>query len=197
MKWFFIGISALVVIFFSFQIYWSSVTSEIEEYPYQVIEDFDEFSIRQYESRLFISVSMKENVYKKSSREGFSTLAGYIFGGNSKNEKIAMTSPVSISLQDTMTMMFIIPKKYKKENLPKPNVSEIEFKEEKIKRVAVVQFGGWASSEKIELEKKKLKKLLNEQNITHSNKFYFLGYNPPFEVFNRKNEIIVELQTKN
>ena len=28
----------------------------------------------------------------------------------------------------------------------------------------------------------------------HANQFYFLGYNAPYEVFNRKNETIVELQ---
>jgi len=37
---------------------------------------------------------------------------------------------------------------------------------------------------------------LDAEGITYTNRFYFLGYNPPFEVFNRKNEIIVELQNE-
>ena len=35
---------------------------------------------------------------------------------------------------------------------------------------------------------------LDKQGINHTNRFYFLGYNAPYEVFNRKNEVIVELQ---
>ena len=36
--------------------------------------------------------------------------------------------------------------------------------------------------------------LLDEQGITHNNKFYFLGYNAPYDFINRKNDIIVELE---
>ena len=48
-------------------------------------------------------------------------LAGYIFGGNDKEEKIAMTSPVAMSLKDSTTMLFLVPKKYTRDNLPVPN----------------------------------------------------------------------------
>ena len=39
----------------------------------------------------------------------------------------------------------------------------------------------------------KLKLVLKTENIPHTNQFYFFGYNPPYEIFNRKNEVIVEL----
>jgi hypothetical protein len=106
-----------------------------------------------------------------------------------------MTSPVAMSLEDSMTVMFMIPKKNKKEALPRPNQSQIEFREEPAKTVASIAFGGWANDEKIEKFKEKLKAALEEEGIAHTNRFYFLGYNPPYEVFNRKNEVIVELQS--
>jgi len=37
---------------------------------------------------------------------------------------------------------------------------------------------------------------LKKEGIEFTNQFFFLGYNPPFEVFNRRNEIIVELVVK-
>ena len=40
-------------------------------------------------------------------------------------------------------------------------------------------------------------KALKAEGIDHTNRFYFLGYNAPYEVFNRKNEIIVEVQAEN
>ena len=122
-------------------------------------------------------------------------MAGYIFGGNDRNENIAMTSPVAMSLEDSMTMMFMVPKKYKKETLPQPNQSQIQFTEEPAKVVAAITFGGWANDKNIEEHKQKLIAALDKEGIPYSNKFYLLGYNPPFELVNRRNEVIVELQS--
>jgi hypothetical protein len=134
--------------------------------------------------------------YNDGSRKGFSILAGYNFGGNETNEKIAMTSPVSMSLEDSMTVMFMVPKKFNKETLPQPNQSQIEFREEPAKTVAAIAFGGWAGNEKIAEYKKELIAALDAEGIAYTNRFYFLGYNPPYEVFNRKNEVIVELPSE-
>jgi len=187
----FVGI--LVVGFTAVQIFaWKSQQS-IESYPYTVEKSFGDFEIRAYEASLFTSVKLGSNEYKKASSQGFSILAGYIFGANEKQEKIAMTSPVAMSLEDSMTMMFMVPKKFNKSNLPKPNQSDIEFKEMPAKRVAAITFGGWSDDEKIALHKEQLTKALDEAGIGYSTRFYYLGYNPPYEVFGRKNEVIVEL----
>ncbi len=167
--------------------------NNIETYPYTVDKKYDTFEIRSYEASLFTSVKLSTNEYKKASSKGFSILAGYIFGGNEREEKIAMTSPVAMSLEDSVTMMFMVPKKFKKETLPQPNQSRIEFREEPAKTVAAITFGGWSDDEKIQKYKQQLEAALDAEGITYTNRFYFLGYNPPYEVFNRKNEIIVEL----
>jgi effector-binding domain-containing protein len=88
----------------------------------------------------------------------------------------------------------MVPKKLNKETLPKPNQSGIEFKEEPAKLIAAITFGGWTNDEKIEKYKQKLKAALNAEGIKYTDKFYFFGYNAPYEVINRKNEVIVELQ---
>lgn len=165
----------------------------IETYPYTVQKKYDAFEIRNYEASLFTSVKLSTREYKESSSKGFSILAGYIFGGNKENEKIAMTSPVAMALEDSMTMMFLVPKKYDKASLPQPNQSQIEFREEPAKTAAAITFGGWADDEKIATFKRKLTAALDAAGIAHTNRFYFLGYNAPYEVFNRKNEVIVEL----
>ena len=179
--------------FIAVQIYAMKAQNKIESYSYTVDKSYGNFEIRSYEASLFTSVKLPMKNYKKGSSEGFSILAEYIFGGNDKNEKISMTSPVTVSLEDTMTMMFLVPKKFNKESLPKPNQSKIEFREEPKKTVAAITFGGWADDENIEIYKNQLINLLKKEGIKHTNKFSFLGYNPPFEVFNRKNEVIVEL----
>lgn len=185
------GIIAVLVI--AVIIYTMSYQKGIETYPYQVIKKYENFEVRQYEASLFTSYKMPTSKYEEASSKGFRSLAGYIFGGNDKNEKIAMTSPVSVSLSDSMTMMFMVPKELKKENLPKPNQNDIEFKEVPAKKVAAITFGGWADSTKIEKYKQKLINYLTAENIAFTNIFYFLGYNAPFELVGRKNDIIVEL----
>jgi len=99
-----------------------------------------------------------------------------------------------MSLKDSTTMLFLVPKKYTRDNLPVPNDSSIEFKDVPEKKVAAISFGGWANDSKIASFKKKLIGVLNSKGIKYTDNFYFLGYNAPMEVFNRKNEIIVELE---
>ncbi len=194
MKLFLILLGAIFLVFIVIQLFAMNGQRNIETYPYVVKKKYDTVEIRDYEATLFTSVKLPVKEYKDASSKGFSILAGYIFGGNERNEKISMTSPVSMSLEDSMTMMFMVPKKFNKETLPLPNQSTIEFREEPAKTVAAITFGGWANDEKIEKYKDKLRAALEVEGITYTNQFYFLGYNPPYEFFNRKNEVIVELK---
>ena len=190
-----IFVFAIILIgFIVVQLFALNSQRNIETYEYVVNKKYDTFELRSYEATLFTSVKLSTKGYKNSSSRGFSILAEYIFGGNEKNQKISMTSPVTMSLEDSMTMMFMVPKKFKKETLPKPDQSEIKFQEEPKKTVAAITFSGWANDEKIEKYKQKLKSALEAKEIPYTNRFFFLGYNPPYEIFNRKNEIIVELK---
>ena len=182
-----------LVAFSIVQLYSMSTQKGIETYPYEVVKQYQSFEVRSYEASLFTSVKLPTNQYEKASSNGFSILAGYIFGGNDKQEKIAMTSPVSMSLEDSMTMMFMVPKELDKTKLPKPNQKSIEFIEEPAKTMAAIAFGGWANDDKIEKNKVKLIEALKREGISHTKRFYYFGYNPPYEVVNRRNEVLVEL----
>ena len=184
----------ILILFVISQLFFLNSQRNIETYAFTIIDSYETIEIRQYEASLFTSVQMSSNNYRKTSSKGFSVLAGYIFGGNDKEEKIAMTSPVAMSLKDSTTMLFLVPKKYTRDNLPVPNDSRIEFKDIPEKRVGAIAFGGWANDSKIASFKKKLIDVLNSKGIKYTDNFYFLGYNAPMEVFNRKNEIIVELE---
>ena len=165
----------------------------IESYPYSVIESHEGFEIRMYESALFTSVTLNDSTYKEASGKGFSILAGYIFGDNERDQKISMTSPVAMSLEDSITMMFMVPKELKKDSLPRPSVRAIEFVEAPPRKVAAISFGGWANDRKIKKYRELLVRSLEKEGIEHTSRFSLLGYNPPFELVNRRNEIIVEL----
>ena len=193
MKILLILILLLSIFFIILHLFSLKSQKNIEKYNYTIKKKYSLFEIRKYDETLFTSVKLPTKEYKKASSKGFSILAGYIFGDNKKNEKISMTSPVIMSLEDSITMMFMAPKKFRKESLPQPNQSQIKFKKEPSKTIAAISFGGWANDKKIEMYKEKLKLALDQEGITYINHFYFMGYNPPFELFNRKNEIAVEI----
>jgi len=175
------------------QFYLSRSTQQTEQHSYKVIKKFDKFEIRKYDAALFSSVKLNKKGYKENSSEGFGILAGYIFGDNEANKKIAMTSPVVMEMGDTAKMMFMVPKKYNLKNLPNPNNSKIIFEKEEEKIIAAIFFDGWADDEKIEKYKTILRTELVNEKLNFINKFSFLGYNSPYEVMNRRNEVVVEL----
>lgn len=193
MKILLIIVLSLVALFAVGQIWISNSNKNIETYEYTVVKEFDDFEIRQYESANFAYVTMPRATYKESSSQGFRMLAGYIFGGNETGEKIAMTSPVAMSMEDSMTMQFMVPDGYSLEDMPTPNNSEVRFKREPGKTMAAIQFGGWANDEKIKEYTTELRALLEKEGIQHMDNFSFLGYNPPYDLINRRNEVVVEV----
>lgn len=58
---------------------------------------------------------------------------------------------------------------------------------------ASVRFGGYASEQEIAGNKTELTRILKQLNLKHSSQFEYLGYNAPFDVVNRRNEVQVEL----
>lgn len=164
-----------------------------ETYQYKVLKEYQDFEVRKYESAVFTSVELDSGSYKTVSSKGFNILAGYIFGGNESNKKMAMTTPVTMVLNDKMTMRFLVPAKYDKRDLPKPNNEAIGFEEMPSRTVACIRFSGWADDEKIERYRKALDSALDKEGLEHTGGFTFMGYNAPFDFINRRNEVMVEL----
>jgi hypothetical protein len=105
-----------------------------------------------------------------------------------------MTAPVHMQMTDSMsTMSFVMPSGFTEENLPSPNDSIIRIQMSSEEHVAAITFGGYANDKKIKSHSKTLRKLLDESGIRHSDSFRFLGYNPPYQFWDRRNEIIVQV----
>ena len=185
---------AILVIFQSFTI---MSTNKTEEQKYTVIQKDTDFEIRFYPSTTIATINSNAKTYKELSGPGFRKLAGYIFGGNETNTSISMTSPVHMDINDSVsTMSFVMPSSYNQENLPKPNDPNVILQKTKDEYVAVIQFGGFASEKDMLYYSDKLQGILKEKGITSYGHARFLGYNPPFQLINRRNEIIVSINWK-
>ncbi len=170
-------------------------TSNAEEQKYSVTKKFDNFEIRFYPEAVMASVTMNAKSYSEVSGSGFRKLAGYIFGGNKDSQQISMTSPVHMDIkQVTSIMSFVMPSKYDENTLPIPNDPNIIIHKSTPEFVAALRFGGFASDKEIRNYTAKLKKLLFENNIKVIGNFKFFGYDPPYQVIDRRNEIIVAIE---
>lgn len=175
------------------QVLVSKSVKKTEEYSYKVLKTFDDFEIREYEEALFTSTDLSGDSYSSNSGSGFRILAGYIFGGNESGEKIAMTSPVAMEMKDNITMMFKVPNGYFESDLPQPNDERVTFVRVPKRIVAIMHFGGWANDDKIKTYSTKLREALKREGISHKSECTLFGYNPPYDLVNRRNEVVFEL----
>ena len=194
MKVFIIIAIVLIVIFILFQIYTTMSVNKTETQAYQVIRLEENFEIRYYPAATMAMITSTSKSYRDLGSSGFGKLAKYIFGGNAEKKQIAMTSPVHMDIGDTQsTMSFVLPSTYKQADVPKPNDPGIAIVTAAPEYVAVIQFGGFASTESINKHRALLEKYLQEKGLTSHGNFRFLGYNPPYQLLGRRNEVIVAL----
>jgi hypothetical protein len=172
----------------------NTLMAKTPQQPYKELAVKEGLEFRYYPEAVLASVTNNDGTYKGSANKNFRVLAGYIFGGNQSKNKIAMTAPVHMEMNNgKSTMSFVMPEGYSLENLPKPSSGVVQLHKSAEEYVAVIRFGGWASDEKIESKKNELYEQLSKLGITHQNNFRYLGYNAPWDIFFRRNEIIVSI----
>jgi hypothetical protein len=190
----YIILATVVGLFIASQLLMSYYSSDIEMPKYTVLKKYDNFEIRQYESMIVAQTTLPANTYKKSANMGFRRIAGYIFGNNKQKQEIAMTAPVFMEMGEDTKMAFVMPSKYSLSELPAPNSSSVSLVQVEPKKYAVVRFSGFASDRRIKKYTEKLKQLILDNKINAIGSYNFLGYNAPWEVFGRRNEIAVEVK---
>ncbi|MDX2189658.1 MAG: heme-binding protein [Bacteroidota bacterium] len=169
----------------------------IEIQKYSILKSFGEFEIRKYNKAIFATTVIPASTYENVGNSGFRNLANYIFGGNKSNQKISMTAPVHMNIKDSVSYMsFVMPSKFQKSELPEPNSSMVQLQEVEEETVAAIRFSGYASDSDIKKYTKKLKEALDNQSIKYYGDFRFLGYNAPYQILFRRNEIIVNVDWK-
>ena len=198
MKVFIITVIVLIAIFIVFQIYTIVSNNKTETQSYTLIRKEKNFEIRYYPAAKMAMISSNAKSYRDLGSSGFGKLAKFIFGGNSENKQIAMTSPVRMDIGKTKsTMAFVLPAAYNQTDVPKPNDSSVDIITSEPEYVAVIEFGGFGSNESINEHRIMLENDLKKKGLSYYGNFRYLGYNPPFQLFARRNEVIVALNANN
>lgn len=190
----FIVVLLLGLAFVFMQIVLKKDTDKVTDETYEVVKKFENFEIRKYPEMFVASTLMDSSGYETNSNKGFRTVAGYIFGGNEKSQKIAMTSPVIMDLSDSVEMSFIMPNEVTVENAPNPTDASVQLKTRPGETLAVIRFSGWATSQKLKAKTDELIGYLKKQKIEFYGDPIYMGYNPPYQVVDRRNEIAIRVK---
>ena len=176
------------------QLYFTFSLSDVETHRYTVISTKCDIEIRKYDPAVFISYAAEGGMFE-TQNDAFRNLAGYIFGGNSREQKIAMTAPVQMEQNKKESVMrFVIPSEYKMNELPKPDNSNVRMNEEPGFYAAAIRYSGFNNENKFIRHKKLLEEFIANEKLKSAGEFIFLGYNPPFQWFGRKNEVMVKVE---
>ncbi len=194
-------------------IVWGYFSSRVEQAEYTLVEDKGDYEIRNYSAHIVAQTTVVGS-YKESLNRGFTIVASYIFGDNTKKEKIAMTSPVLsqnnlgtgenvamtapvlVSMEgESHTISFGMPKGYTLETLPIPNDSRVELVEVPDQKMAAIKFSWFRTDTKVQGKTKELLTALSDDNIDVLGAPYYAGYNGPgTPPFMSKHEILVEIK---
>jgi hypothetical protein len=129
-----------------------------EEPKYDRLAELGEVEIRRYGPRLAAETDVAGD--EDSSRdEGFRRLAGYIFGGNAEEQRIAMTAPVAQAPEaGGHAIRFFLPAAMT--NPPPPRDPRVRIVEVPAETVAVHRFSGSTGAEAVAAGKARLRAAL-------------------------------------
>jgi hypothetical protein len=210
----------LLLFFISF--FFASVATAIEEPKHRVLETIGKIELREYAPSIVAEVEV-DGERSAAASQAFRMLAGYIFGGNQGQNKIAMTAPVTqvpesaskagekiamtaSVMQETLSttstasgarwrVAFTMPSKYTLETLPTPNDERVKLRAtDPVKRVAIV-FDGFSTEANLGTHREQLETFVTKRGLKTKGEYSMAFYNDPFTLpWNRRNEWWVAIE---
>jgi hypothetical protein len=183
----------------------------VEEPDYRTAFAQEPFEVREYPALIVAEVAVSGE-RKEAVSAGFRLLAGYIFGGNTRRQSIAMTAPVvqAPQVSETIamtapviqapdsagwTIRFTMPRGYTLETLPIPDDPRVRLKSIPPARFAVIRFSGLAGEADIEENTTALNDFVAAHALPVAGPALLARYNPPWTPwFLRRNEMMIPLR---
>ncbi|OYU44954.1 MAG: heme-binding protein [Burkholderiales bacterium PBB4] len=187
-------------------------THATEEPDFTVVRTLDAVEIRNYPPYTVAEVTVPGPA-TDAGNQAFPILAGYIFGKNKGERKLAMTAPVTqtavpVKLEMTapvtqvaapggFVVQFVLPKGVTVATAPEPIDTQIRIREVPAHQIAVIKYSGTWSDANYREHLAKLQTALQAAGLTWQGEPVYSRYNGPFTPwFMRRNEIWLNLPGK-
>ncbi|XP_023739122.1 uncharacterized protein LOC111887200 [Lactuca sativa] len=171
-------------------------TPDLETPKYQILKRTATYEVRKYSP--FVIVETQSD--KLAGSTGFNDVAGYIFGKNSREEKIAMTTPVFTQAFDSkmskMSIQIVIPSNKDLGSLPNPNKEEVGLRSVEGGFAAVLKFSGKPTDDIVREKEKLLRSSLISNGLKPKDGCLLARYNDPGRTksFMMRNEVLIWLE---
>lgn len=164
---------------------------------YQVVSSTEDYEERIYSTSNWVSTNLTGLDYNTAQYTMFMKLFKYISGANEKKIKIDMTVPVTNRIipgqgpacESDFIMSFFISSSVAE--APKPSSDDVYLNTKDEMHVFVGQFGGYAMTyDTWRKQAQKLGAALDKAGLSYEQDFYYTaGYDSPYTLFNRHNEV--------
>ena len=182
----------------------------IEEPRYEIIKMIDTVELRQYAPYVVAEVVLNATA-EDAGRQAFPILAGYIFGKNKGDKKLAMTAPVTqtaepVKLDMTapvtqdavpggMRVQFVLPAGVTLESAPEPLDPRVQLRLVPASQWATIRYSGTWSQANYDEHLGKLQAALAAAGVATQGEPVLARYNGPMTPwFMRRNEIWLALR---
>ncbi len=186
----------------------------IEEPAYDVVRSLgDEVEVRQYAPYVVAEVTIEADA-TEAGNLAFPILAGYIFGKNKGEKKLAMTAPVTQAATPTTLEMtapvtqtplpgatgryvvqFVLPAGTTLASAPEPTDARVTLREVPGRQLAAIRYSGFWSDANYAEHLGLLQSALKSAGLAPVGEPVFSRYNPPLMPwFLRRNEIWLTLR---
>ena len=189
----------------------SPAASALEEAQYQVIKQSGALELRSYAPQILVETQV-EGEFKRAGNRAFSRLFDYISGANHRQQKIAMTAPVSqesgekiemtrpvvqdAGPDDRWRVSFLVPSRFDQETVPQPTDPAVYLRSVPEQLVAVIRYSGTWSEENFNWHLADLRAWIERHGWTEAGSPRWARYDPPFKPwFMRRNEILIAVET--
>ncbi|XP_005809612.1 heme-binding protein 2-like [Xiphophorus maculatus] len=158
-----------------------------------------DYEIRTYHPTRWMSTTVSGMQGDECTSTGFRRLFRYIQGNNKNKAKVEMTAPVTCHVvpgagpacESQFTVSFYIPDELQ-ENPPEPTDPDVFLEDRKEFTAYVRTYGGFSNDNMKREELLKLLESLKRDGVEFVDKpYYTAGYDSPFKLTNRRNEVWV------
>lgn len=164
-------------------------------------ESCEDYETRLYEPTKWVSTKTESSDLGDSMGKGFWKLFNYIGGKNEAKSKVAMTCPVRGTVttldgdkSEIVTSFFVD----KSKDCPAPTDETVFFQEQEETKVYVRHFGGFSNNNLYKEHLQALKDSLDRDGRCYVTGIYYTaGYDPPFRLWGRRNEVYVKAAEQN
>lgn len=169
--------------------------AKTDEPDYALVRAEGDIEIRDYPA-LIVAETVEQGDRRSVSNTAFRRLASYIFESDRPEGEIEMTAPVLMTPESEgqTSMQFVMPDRFTLDALPDPQDPRVALSETPARRVAAIQFSGWADDDDLVEKEAELRAWLSAQGLTAVGQAKWAFYNPPWTLGPwRRNEVLIEI----